>query len=298
MALLTISDLENTPPEQLAEYLKHAQLLHQIWHAWKKQHDGNTVLTVEFRGERDRKKGVHASELSHCMRQLFYAVRGAPRVVLAKDKNVNFQRRFDIGTMVHAYIQNEFHEMCAWYNNVQSSVYLTFRDEVRIDASLGGAAAEYEAESSCDGCFVFHTLGTGEDGNPAWLAFLRVGLEIKTSADGEFNKLKEPQQAHQEQTCFYMKMLDLPYMWVLYFNKNNQKYTTSDPPFLFRYNRLLWDSKLQPRIENARQMARDNQVPARSEGMHCGWCAFAHECQPEYLKPNRRGGPAPSPNEF
>jgi hypothetical protein len=247
-------------------------------------------ITVEFRGERDRKPGIHASELSGCKRKMVYSLMGTPRRIQSHEKDIGMQRRFDIGTMVHAVIQHEFHLMCAWYNSTQTQVCLTFQDEVKINASLGGLAAKYEADSSCDGSFVFWQAGYNAEGQLAWIPFLRVGLEIKTASTDEYAKLKEPKKEHKEQTCFYMTMLGIPLMWVLYYNKNNQSYTSSEAPFLSKYNYHMWVNSLEPRIVEAFEMARDNKLPPRSEGMPCGWCPWGWTCQPNYLKPNRGYG--------
>lgn len=290
MPLTTLNELEAISDHEYQTCVAWAQQLSKIWDAWKKQHDGKMTVTVEFFGERERAPGVHASEISGCRRKMVYSLMGTKRIVKAEDKDVGMQRRFDMGTMAHALLQHEFHLMCAWYNSIQQQAYLTFEEEVSINPDLGPLAAKYQAHSSCDGRFVFWIPGTDANGQPAWVRYVVVGLEIKTSSDGEFKKLKEAKKDHKEQTCFYMTMLDIPLMWVLYYNKNNQHYTDSEAPFLSKYNYHMWKNSLEPRIIDAMEMAKQQKLPPKQEGMPCGWCPFAWTCQPNYLKPNRGYG--------
>lgn len=291
MPLATIADLDVVTPEEYARYVAYAKSLSSLWMAWKRQHDGNMSVNVEFRGERDRAPGIHASELSGCPRKIVYSLLGTKRIVRAGEKDIGMQRRFDMGTMVHAITQHEMHLMCAWYNSTQNSVFLQFEDEVKISPEVSALATHFKAHSSCDGRFTFWVAGHDAQGQPQWIRYLVVGLEIKTASGDEYQKLKEPKADHKEQTCFYMSMLDIPLMWVLYINKSNQKFTEAEPPFLMKYNKYLWENTLKPRMQEAMDCAAANKLPARSEGMPCGWCPFAHTCQPAYLNYNKGVGP-------
>jgi hypothetical protein len=110
-----------------------------------------------------------------------------------------------------------------------------------------------------------------------------VGLEIKTESEKQFEKLREPRDYHKEQTTLYMAALNLPLMWLFYYNKSNSNITSSFPPYLFQFDRKLWDT-LEMRFAKAHGMAAQNQLPARTEGMPCRWCAFSYTCQPSLLK--------------
>ncbi len=287
MTLLTIDDLNRHTPESMRDLVLHAQSLSKLWQQWKAQHDGKMVVPVEFFGERERKPGVHASELSGCLRKLVYALQATQRIVLADEKDVNMQRRFDQGTLVHAIIQHEFKLMCEWLNNAHGRLVVTFEDEVRIYPELGGYAAQYHIHSSMDGLFTFWYQEQQPDGTVVDKPYLRVGLEIKTASDKEYAKLKEPKEEHMEQTCLYMATLNLPLMWTLYYNKSSSFFTQSDAPWLFKYNRALWEHKLEPRIIEAYKMAQADNLPKREEGMPCGWCPFGWKCQPIYLQRGR-----------
>lgn len=271
MPLLTIADLEQSSQVR-TQFVQHAMQLGSLWDRWKAQQTGDYRLLVDFYGEQGREAGVHASEISKCLRRLVYSVRGYSRQVQSQDKNVNMQRRMDIGTLEHALVQQEFHEMCEWLDGS-----ITFQDEVKIGPQLGGAAQQWNIHSHTDGIFTFWHEGE---------AYLRVGLEIKTMSDPEFTKMKEPLDYHQDQVCVYQKTLDLPLMWVLCINKSNCRYTQPIAPFLFQFNSTLWNTKLEPRIATAYKMAADTSgvLPGREEGMYCSWCPFAYDCKPQKLQ--------------
>jgi hypothetical protein len=272
MRLLTIADLDQ-PPEVVGQLVTHAMQLSRWWDDWKKQQKGSYAYKVDFFGEGSRDAGLHASEISGCMRKLVYGVKGTERAVLARDRDVNMQRRFDVGTLVHRHTQYELHEMCKWLGG-----RVRFEDEVHITPKLGGVAEYWQMQSHTDGVFTYLW-----ENNP----YLRVGLEIKTMSAKEFEKLTSPKEEHLEQTCMYMKALDLPLMWFIYYNKSNSNSTSSEAPYLIKFDHQLWNNKLEPRFQKAREMALANQLPAREEGRPCGWCPFAHTCQPACL---RRGG--------
>jgi hypothetical protein len=282
MPLMTIADLDQ-PADFKAQYVQHAMQLGSLWHQWKKQHDESLDIHVLKKANKTRPPGLHASEVSGCQRRLVYALRNEPKVDLVEEKDVNMQRRFDIGTLVHELLQWEFGEMCKWLGSIQ------FQPEVKVSDALGGYAQKYGMVSSCDGCFTF----LDENGQP----YMRVGLEIKTMSDKEFEKVTEPKTAHKEQTCFYQRALDIPLMWTLYYNKSSSYMTGSEPPWLFQFNDRLWTTQLEPRIVTAYQYVADGKLPAKQEGRPCGWCPYAHTCQPAYLKSGRTAY-VPSPREF
>jgi CRISPR/Cas system-associated exonuclease Cas4 (RecB family) len=284
--LVNISDLQTTPQPVQDQCVKAAMSLSTLWDVYKAQQSGERRLEIVFRGERDRAPGIHASELSGCPRKLTYGAMGVPRELKAEDKNVWMQRVFDMGNIVHAYIQQEFHDMCGWLN--QNGKQLTFQDEASIHPRLGGVAQGYNLHSSADGIFTFWRP-VGPEVYEPWM---RVVLEIKTASDKQYTDLKQPKEDHAEQTCLYMRALDVPLTWVVYMNKSNQRVTQSEPPFLFKFNSALWE-QLERRITTVYGYTSNGQLPARQEGHHCGWCPFAHTCQPAYLKGGKSYSPPP-----
>ena len=219
-------------------------------------------------GDSQRAAGIHASEISKCQRLLTYAIKGEERrSVKAENADVNMRMRFELGHAVHAMLQSDFHCMCERFNGA-----LTFEDEVRISPALGGTAAQYNMHSSCDGVFTFFS-----EGQP----YLRVGVEFKTKSDGQYTKMVKPDEDHLEQTCLYQKTLDVPLMWLFYYNKSNSNWTSSEPPYLFQFDAYLWDKKLEPRFTAAiATVQAGGPLPPKQEGMQCGWCPFAWTCQP------------------
>jgi len=244
---------------------------------------------VDIPGSGGRAAGVHASELSRCLRLLVYSVQGQDRRPPVDASDINMKMRFNVGHSVHAMLQREFELMCAWVNETQrlGNMNVYFQPEVRISPELGGPAADWNIHSSCDGVFTFSEAALDQNGvryvGPDINVRLRVGLEIKTASPGEFEKLNRPKDEHVEQTCIYMATLSLPLMWVLYYNKGNSNYTNSTPPWLLQFNQALWDKQLEPRMAKAHYLAESNKIPPREEGKHCRWCPFVWVCAPTCL---------------
>lgn len=276
MPLLTTADLQQSP-QALEPYLRQAQTLSDMYFRnLAEEQDETYNYTVEHYGTGTRAPGIHASEVSKCMRQIVYCVAGTERKPPVEGADVNMLMRFQIGTSVHSMVQSAFHRIAG-----KSGGRLHFQDEVRIHPELGGPAAVWNLRSSVDGVFTF----IDELGQPE----LRVGLEIKTiSADG-FAKLRSPQKDHLEQTTIYQAALDLPLMWVLYYNKSNSNITQSFAPWLYKFDAGKWHNDLEIRFAKCTYMAQTGQMPERSEGMHCRWCSFAYACDPNILKRKSKG---------
>jgi hypothetical protein len=269
LALLTIDDLGQ---EGWQNFLPYVHQLGEWYHQFKKVYNEDRDVKIAYRKEGHRKVGVHASEISKCLRLLTYAVMsGVKRKVSAEDRNVNMQMRFDLGTAVHALIQDDLHKTCAMFG----SGYLQFTDEVGIKPSMGGFAGKWHVYSHTDGIFTF----LDQNEQPC----LRVGLEIKTKSGPEFDKLKAPDPDHVEQAHIYMKCLDLPLMWFFYYNKSNSNWTKPMAPYLITFDHKLM-ARLESRIASAYEFANQGKLPDRQEGMYCSWCPFAHDCDPSYLR--------------
>lgn len=272
MPLLTISDLSQ-PQQQLAPYIELATSMSQMYfdHVARDQEEGYSY-TVTVGGSKGRVPGIHASEISKCMKLLVYSIMGFERKIDVETVDVNMLMRFKVGTALHAMLQNDWHRIAA-----KSSNRIHFQDEVKINPALGGPALLWNLHSSCDGIVTF----LNDTGYP----ILRVGLEIKTESDGQFEKLRQPREDHKEQTNLYMAALDLPLMWVLYYNKSNSNITTSYPPYLFQFDKKLWETQLEMRFAKAQHYAEIKQLPQGTEGQPCGWCPYSYDCKPSILKP-------------
>jgi hypothetical protein len=266
--LTSIADLSR-PQEELAPLIDAATKLSSMYFEHVATRDESYTYEVDIKGGGTRAAGIHASEVSNCLRQLVYAVAGTERKPTGSATNMLM--RFNIGHAVHALIQNDFRQMYK-----KSGIY--FEDELSIHPGLGGAAEEWNIHSSCDGVFTWFEDRT---------VIMRMGLEIKTASPGEFEKLREPKQMHLEQAHVYMACLDLPMMWFLYYNKGNSNITTSYPPFLVKFNPALWE-QLEIRFTKAIHLAETNREPARDEGMYCSWCPFSWACEPEIVKRSKQ----------
>jgi hypothetical protein len=231
--------------------------------------------TVQHFGSGTRAPGIHASEVSKCMRQIVYCILGVDRRPPVDNADVNMLMRFQVGTGIHSMLQSAFHRIA------DKSPKLNFEDEIRIHPGLGGPAAMWNLRSSVDGVFTFFD----EFGAPE----LRVGLEIKTASDNVFGKLRSPQKDHIEQTTIYQAALDLPLMWLLYYNKSSSNITQSFAPWLYKFDQNKWSTDLEIRFARCTYMAQAGQMPDRSEGMYCRWCSFAHICDPAVLKRKSKG---------
>jgi len=278
LQLLTISDLQT----DWQPLLSNVGYLGQLYDHFKRHDSGDRDIPVHIYGESTREPGVHASEVSGCLRRLVYGIQGAQRRVKPEDVNINMRRRFQLGHMLHALTQDDFDLMC-----MHTDGKLTFLDEVKVHPDMGGAAETYHIHSSCDGIFTF----LNEQYNP----YLRVGLEIKTMSADQFEKATKPLDYHLDQVCVYMKTLDLPLMWLFYYNKSNSNWTKPMAPYLITFDHKLW-GRLEQRITHAYAAASARQLPERQEGLPCTWCPFTWTCEPTSLK--RRNAPPPKPGDF
>lgn len=249
------------------------------YEAWKAQDTGGYQYTVDIPGSEGRASGVHASELS-CIRRIAYSLLKTERC--PPEGEVNMRMRFNLGHAVHAMLQHEFKLMCAWLNH--SGTVITFQDEVRIDPELGGISDELSLYSSMDGLFSFWS---GD------FCYLRVALEIKTESGPQYEKLLSPRGYHMEQVNLYQRAIDVPLMWILYYNKSNSNYTKTEPPWLFQFDQGLWDKTVEPRIIKAHVHSAEQRLPDRMEGFYCRWCPFSWTCQPPGLH-QQNYGPAPT----
>lgn len=291
MQLVTIADLQR-PEEQLTPLISQASKLGELWNEFIKQDAEPHQYTIHDGGETGRSAGIHASEMSKCMLKLVYSIMGVERRVQVESTDPNMKLRFRTGTAIHAMIQSDFKRMATWYSqeNFHHGYALTFESELTIRKDLQEAAQAWELSSHCDGAFTFWQWRQ-EQHDPYewhWTEYLRVGVEIKTSSDAQYEKRKGPEADHLEQTCLYQACLDLPLMWVLYYNKSNSNFTTPYAPWLFKFDKHRWENELEMRFAKAHHLAETKQMPPRTEGKHCSWCPFSYVCQPQVL--NRQNG--------
>lgn len=267
--LSTIADL-NQPSDVLAPLMEEAEGFSRRVLKFIEEYNGEYRYEVAVHPERSRTAGVHASELSHCQRQLVYSMSGEGKVPEKAD--LNMRQRFHVGHALHGMLQNYFELMASSSNGT-----IRFYPEVGINPSNNKVAAEWNIWTSCDGLFEFFNPTLGPE------PYLRMGLELKSMSAPEFDKIKKPKDDHLEQSCVYMACLDMPLMWTLYYNKSNSNFTPTKSPYLFSFDHHRWD-ELQVRILQANQRINSKELPPRTEGKYCGWCAFSWTCQPPTLQ--------------
>lgn len=252
MKLTSIADLQ-VPGAKLLEQL--AQSLNQLY----------DDFLDDFPEPDDRAPGIHASEICACKRQTYYTLLAVPK----KRQITGFWRkRFQVGHALHDMIQSHFELMAA-----NSNGRFTFTREVKIqDYPL---AQELFLVSSCDGVFTFYENG---------VAIVRIALEIKSKSPKEYEKLKKPEPKHVEQSHLYLKVLDIPLVWYLYWDKGTQNYTPSSSPYLAFFDEAVW-ARIEKRSREVIEAAETNTLPDREEDMHCQWCPYQHLCLPASVKP-------------
>jgi CRISPR/Cas system-associated exonuclease Cas4 (RecB family) len=260
MPLLTIDDMLGGNPVEVADLLKQASSLSQQF---------DEYLRGSSRGEEHRAPGIHASEVTGCERRIVYSLLDYPRSGGSTD-NV-WRKRFMMGTAVHEMLQKEMHKWA-----VRTGHVITFEDEIAISPRLQQMAVKWNIYSHCDGRFTVRNTWDGP-------AIYRSLLEIKTMSPAEFKDLKAPKEEHIGQAHVYMACLDVPMIWLLYWNKGNQNTTgTDNPNFLIKFNPRKW-KELEARFERVHQAAALERLPDREESIRCEFCAFSQHCQPSIL---------------
>lgn len=258
--LLGIQDLEDAAPSHLIEEAERLTSKYENYLAGKS--DGGK-----------RKAGIHASEISKCYRMAVYTMRGEEKRKQEEDPqdSARWQRTFDQGHAIHQMIQQHFRSMAD-----NSGRSLRFEDEVPLHPNRQPLAAKWNIHSSCDGIFTFQKRDPETwDMQP----YIRMGLEIKSANANQFGSLREPKPEHIEQAHVYMAVLDLPIMWLLYFNKDNQNITPASSPWLLSFDRKLWE-RLERRFAGWNKHLEEGTLPDAMPGSHCGFCQYAWTCKP------------------
>lgn len=264
MPLTKIADLANPDSDELEYYISEASKISDYYKSY----------VVQDSNSHERKPGIHASEISGCLRRLVYSIMGTERV---ERTAYHWRARFNAGHAYHGMIQRQFHRMAD-----NSGGAMKFQDEVKISPDEYPLANKWNIQSSCDGIITLRHKVCG-----IWQDLIRIGLEIKTSSPDEFAKLQAPLDYHLDQGCTYQAVLDLPLMWYFYVNKGNQNITDSIDPYLVPFDPVLWAS-LEERFAKATALALEGQLPEREESMKCEFCSFSHECKPSYLQRKSR----------
>lgn len=153
-----------------------------------------------------RAEGVfHPSQISnesaHCMRKFYYEIARVPKdashIPLGGAHDNKLQRIFDLGTLIHWYIQI----------NLLVHGYL-------VDFEVPAISKKYRIKGKTDG--VVENVPELPKGKQAI-------LEIKSINDGGFSYLRGPKKDHINQASIYADTLGLKYIFFIYYNKNNSE---------------------------------------------------------------------------
>ena len=269
MPLVTIADLNN--PDEAREKIELAKQLSVLY---------DEYVNTEDDDSHTRPPGIHPSEFSSCLRKITYNM-------FNTDKKVSiskfWRQRFKVGHAIHDMVQKDCDKMAKRSRKFATQFaksrnwVLEFEKEVPLSPDFQPIAKELHLVGHCDGIFTFRETAHGP-------AILRVGLEIKSESPAEFEKLKEPKQAHVEQCHLYMAALDLPLMWFFYFSKGTQNNTASESPWLIPFNPDVWKD-VEERCRMSIGMVAKRELGPRQESIVCQFCAYAWTCQPAILQP-------------
>jgi len=268
MALNSISDL-NGPADEVAQWIQAARQLSVLYDAY---------CDREEKDDGRRLPGIHASELSPCLRKVVYTLNGHPKRLRAKKF---WRQRFKVGHALHGAIQKDFHDI-ARLSRIEGAFAFAkglafergwtvkFEDEVRLAPGKQEISTRYNIHSAADGVFTFFA---GDQ------PVLRVLLEIKTESPQSYEKLREPKPEHLEQVHLYMAALDIPLTWFFYFSKGTQNNTPSSFPFLLPFNPQIW-ATVEQKCQDALAHQAAGTLPDRVETIVCEFCPYAFACKP------------------
>jgi len=266
MKMTSIQHLRDADAKDVKKVLGYVQIVPKIEAYLEDMNleDNGRALGVFSASDLGNKTGRSLCGNYHvgCARLLYYRyVEEEPRDKIPP----RLRRIFDTGTKVHEQLQGYLHIIASRLDAE------TFVDEAVCDMQNSAVASSYDIDSTTDGIWTI-TVPDLE---------LRYGLEIKSMKDELFRKLNGPEPYHVVQCMTYMGCLDLPFMVVLYYNKND----SSMAEFVVEFDDKIWDA-ITEKINYVRKCAVDEEEPEREVGFHCRTCRYAWVCNPP--KPEKR----------
>jgi CRISPR/Cas system-associated exonuclease Cas4 (RecB family) len=259
MPLLSISDLPDVDP-----YRAYIKELVDVYSGHLSKDDSH-----------GRNPGIHPSEISECHRRAFYTMTNTKKKGGIDPKWV---LKFNHGTALHEMIQND------WTNiSSESGGLIEFVPEIEITPNTCEVSKRYKIYGHCDGVICIKKI----DSNGELVDHIRMGLEIKSISPRGYESLTSPKPAHIEQAHVYMKCLDLPVMWLFYYNKGSDYYTKPEGKFLVKYSHIVWD-KLEERFNNWLDHVERGTQPEKNDGIGCEFCSYTWLCKPKYMRAKNR----------
>lgn len=211
------------------------------------------LIDKYYQDKREDKKqnSFYISDAGKCQRAIYFSMKGYPK----KEKEPRILRIFDRGDIIHQ----------------RTISTLLGIPEVRVIASEIDIPPKQLFRGRADAIL-------SVDGK------LYV-VDVKSSSDFKFKKLKEPETSYQRQLQLYMHYFKIPQGILLYENKNDQ----SLKEFELKYDKNLCeriisefqslkrdyiDTDIVPPIpENLKQELQTGKVP-----WDCQYCDFREEC--------------------
>ena len=228
-------------------------------------YDEYTNFIVSRKDPYVRSAGVHASEVSGCLRRMVYSMKGTEPNV---EFDISWKKRFMVGHAIHDMLQKQFIDFSACMH--KKNWNLRFEKEVAINPKTSEVAKEFNIHSSADGLFTL-----SDESN----TLLRCVLEIKTESPISFTKLTKPKPEHVEQAHVYMACLDAPFTWFLYWNKGDQNHTQPMGKFLIEFDHNIWKN-IVSKINKANSFLELQELPNREESPLCSFCSYSYTCEP------------------
>ena len=209
--------------------------------------------------EDKRKPGIHASEISGCKRKAVYTLLGADKVDTI---DLLWQKRFELGHLIHRNIQKRFHEIAR-----KSGGKISFTDEVVVNPQTSNVAAAWNIQSACDG--IIRLIDSG-------IVLDSMILEIKSISPSGYTSLREPEEKHTEQAHVYMACLGIHKTYFMYVNKSTGEYTPSKEPWVQHFDEDRW-VQLTKRFAEFHELA-ETGLPDPTPGFECQFCSYRHIC--------------------
>lgn len=201
------------------------------------------VLSLETR----RLKFFRPSMLDGCDRQNVFHYMNAPSH--PQRQNPRLKRILDNGTYTHSRLQKYLGDHWNWW----------FAPEARVMVEVRGALIR----GSCDGVLIRRTDR------------FAVGCEFKSVNHTEFLKLAKPKPEHVKQASLYMNLQQLPYIIVVYEDKDKQHIKE----YAVKYNPGAWKEK-RARIRYLHQYVEEGKLPEFDKNT-CNpvFCGFVDYCR-------------------
>ena len=238
---------------------------------------------------------IHPSGANTCVLRLYNDVMAIKRPRSVKPQGL--RTTFDFGHITHARVQsallaaanwNEEAEIQRlalepwdpWMNDVTgitsklAPLEFEFEDEVRVElpaALISGGHA--------DGVFEMTVEVRGE------LVRVRGILEIKTSGEEDYKKIKKPKDDHRIQAAaLYATALDCAFVVFLYFAKVFDMKQIFVREFVDIYDRALYEKWCTEKLDKVEHALETGRPPTADAGSwECGQCNYNNDC------PQKRG---------